>query len=130
VAESVVTIGDLNQLPSAATTERPVKAIAYQADAVEVASFRLRPGAVITSHFHTNVADLFVGLSGRGEVRYEVDGESRLHDLRQHSFCGVPRNVPHEVRNVDDKEDLVFLLVHAPFAGYDHIKTAAAGSVS
>ena len=127
--ESVVTIDDLSRLPEAAKTERPVKAIVYQVGAIEIASFRLRPAAVISAHLHTNVRDLFVGLRGRGTVQYEVDGEVRIHDLREHSFCGVPANIPHEVRNVDDKEDLVFLLVHAPFAGYDHVKTAFSGEL-
>jgi mannose-6-phosphate isomerase-like protein (cupin superfamily) len=130
VAESVEIVDDLIQLPDAATSDKPVKAVAYQADAVEVASFRLRPGAVISAHLHTNVRDLFVGLSGRGQIRYQENGESHVHELRAHSFCGVPPNVPHEVENVGDSEDLVFLLVHAPFAGYDHVKLNAAEAAS
>ncbi len=123
--EKITWIGDLAKLPGTPKSTH-VKAVAYRTDAIEVSVFRLPPGAVISAHRHTDVRDLFVGIAGTGELEYLENNVATCQKLIPHAFLGLPPGVPHEVRNTDSKEDLLFLLVHAPFAGYDHIKTPIA----
>jgi mannose-6-phosphate isomerase-like protein (cupin superfamily) len=100
------------------------KAVLSEHDAEQSAVFRLSPGGVIPSHLHSRVFDLFVGVSGCADITYEGQMGSGVFRLRPNSFCAMPPGVRHEVRNNSGTEDAVFLLVHAPYEGYDYIPVA------
>ena len=97
------------------------KAVLSEHDAEQSAVFRLSPGGVIESHLHSRVFDLFIGVSGCVQITYEGQQGSGVMRLRPNSFCGMPPGVRHEVRNNSVTEDAVFLLIHAPYEGYDFI---------
>jgi mannose-6-phosphate isomerase-like protein (cupin superfamily) len=97
------------------------KALVHQVDAAETSLFRVRPGGRIAAHVHSKVWDLFIGVSGEGEIEYQDDGGTKRVDLLSNSFCGMPPGVKHEVRNRSDSYELVFILIHAPYEGYDHV---------
>jgi len=97
------------------------KAVLSEHDAEQSAVFHLSPGGVIQSHLHSRVFDLFIGVSGCADITYEGQQGNGEVRLRQGSFCSMPPGVRHEVRNNSATEDAVFLLVHAPYEGYDFI---------
>ena len=97
------------------------KAVLSEQGPEQSAVFRLKPGGVIPSHLHSRVHDLFVGVAGRTEITYEGQHGSGVVMLKPGSFCDMPPGVRHEVRNASSTEDAVFLLVHAPWEGYDNI---------
>jgi mannose-6-phosphate isomerase-like protein (cupin superfamily) len=67
------------------------------------------------------VFDLFIGISGCSDITYEGQQGDGLVRLKANSFCSMPPGVRHEVRNTSTTEDAVFLVIHAPNAGYDFI---------
>ena len=97
------------------------KAVLSEQSPEQSAVFRLKPGGVIPPHLHSRVHDLFIGVAGCAEITYEGQRGSGVVALKPGAFCDVPPGVRHEVRNNSSTEDAVFLLVHAPWEGYDNI---------
>ena len=97
------------------------KAVLSEHGPQQTAVFRLSPGAVIETHLHSRVFDLFVGLKGSLDIIYEGQQGSGLVSLKPNAFCSMPPGVRHEVRNNSATEEAMFLLVHAPWEGYDFI---------
>jgi len=84
--------------------------------AAQASMYRLQPGCRVPAHRHTRSDDLFIGV--RGEVLVRVDGAAPFA-LRAGGCCRVSRGVRHEVANTSDVQVAFFVLVHAPYEGFD-----------
>jgi mannose-6-phosphate isomerase-like protein (cupin superfamily) len=87
----------------------------------QTAVFRVQPGSGVPTHLHSRVYDLFLGVKGELEIRYEGQHGNGLFVLKPGAFCGVPPGVRHEVSNPSKTEVAFFLLVHASYEGYDNV---------
>ena len=118
---AVTAVEDMTAVTGEARHDLCTKAVLSEQGPEQSAVFRLKPGGVIPSHLHSRVHDLFVGVAGRAEITYEGQQGSGVVMLKPGAFCDMPPGVRHEVRNASSTEDAVFLLVHAPWEGYDNI---------
>jgi quercetin dioxygenase-like cupin family protein len=83
--------------------------------------FRVQPGSGVPTHLHSRVYDLFVGVKGELEIRYESQHGNGLFVLKPGAFCSMPPGVRHEVSNPSKTDEAFFLLVHAAHEGYDYV---------
>jgi mannose-6-phosphate isomerase-like protein (cupin superfamily) len=119
----VVCVPDIRQARGNDAHQLTSKAVLHQVEDAETSLFRVKPGGRIKSHRHNAVWDLFLGVSGDGVIAYIIDGVEHLTPLRAGAFCAMPPLVTHEVRNLSETDEVLFVLVHAPWKGYDHIPT-------
>ncbi len=99
------------------------KAVIHQVAELETSLFSVNPGEKLAPHVHTRTWDLFFVVSGSGEIRYKgKDGEG-VASMPTHAFCAMPPGYEHEVCNLSKTEPFSFLLIHAPWAGYDFVRT-------
>jgi mannose-6-phosphate isomerase-like protein (cupin superfamily) len=130
----VITVENIATAAGEARHAGCTKAVLSERGAEQTAIFRLNPGGVIQTHLHSRVFDLFVGIAGCLDITYEGQQGAGVFHLKPNSFCSMPPGVRHEVRNNSTAEDGVFMLIHAPYEGYDFIPVefhgAAGGSVS
>ena len=117
----VTIVEDMTKAPGEARHSGTTKAVLSEHGAEQTAVFRLSPGAVIETHLHSRVFDLFVGIAGTLDITYEGQKGSGVVRLKRNAFCSMPPGVRHEVRNNSATEEAMFLLVHAPWEGYDFI---------
>jgi quercetin dioxygenase-like cupin family protein len=117
----VVAVPDVTLALGEAKHQNSNKAILHQVPDAETSLFRVKPGGKVKSHLHQKVWDLFFGVSGDGEIHYVENGEKKVATLTTGSFCAMPPNVVHEVRNVGETSDMLFILVHSPWEGYDFV---------
>lgn len=117
----VTIVADMTSTAGEARHSGTTKAVLSEHGAEQSAVFCLSPGGVIETHLHSRVFDLFVGLKGRVDITYEGQQGSGVVHLKPNAFCSMPPGVRHEVRNLSATEDAMFLLVHAPWDGYDFI---------
>jgi len=115
----VTIVEDMTAVSGDARHDLCTKAVLSEQGPEQSAVFRLKPGGVIPSHLHSRVHDLFVGVAGCADITYEGQQGSGVVKLLANAFCDMPPGVRHEVRNNSATEDAVFLLVHAPWDGYD-----------
>ena len=117
----VIHVKDITAIDGEARHSGCTKAVLCEHDAAQTSVFRLSPGGLIQTHLHSRVFDLFLGVSGCVDITYEgQQGDGHIR-LQPDSFCSMPPGVRHEVRNTSAREEAVFLLIHAPQAGYDFI---------
>lgn len=117
----LVTIEDMTRITF--DTRRPGcdKGVLHEDGPVQSAVFRVAPGSGVPRHLHSRVYDLFVGLKGMLEIRYEGQHGHGVFELRPGAFCAMPPGVRHEVFNPSATEEAFFLIVHAPHEGYDFV---------
>lgn len=101
-----------------------LKGIISADDEHESSVFRVRPGGFVPAHLHTRVYDIFVGVEGQVDITYEGQQGNGCVALKPGGLCSMPPGVRHEVRNNSTHNDAVFILIHAPSAGYDFIPAA------
>jgi len=82
---------------------------------------RVQPGSGVPTHLHSRVHDLFIGVRGELEIRYEGPHGNGLFMLKPGAFCSVPPGVRHEVSNPSMTDEAFFLLVHASYEGFDNV---------
>ena len=99
------------------------KAVLHQVPESETSLFSVNPGQKLAPHIHTKTWDLFLAVSGKGEIRYHGDSERGVVQMPARAFCAMPPGYEHEVCNLSDTEPFSFLLIHAPWTGYDFVKT-------
>ena len=92
------------------------KRVVAENDAAQASMYRLQPGCRVPAHLHTRSDDLFVGVKGEVEVR--VEGAAPFV-LRAGGCCRVSRGARHEVVNASAAQVAFFVLVHAPYDGFD-----------
>lgn len=99
------------------------KAVLHQVPESETSLFSVHPGEKLARHIHTKTWDLFMVISGNGEIRYKGEEGEGVVAMPTRAFCAMPPNYEHEVCNLSETEPFSFLLIHAPWTGYDFVKT-------
>ncbi|MBN8969735.1 MAG: cupin domain-containing protein [Rhizobiales bacterium] len=99
------------------------KAVLHQVPESETSLFSVHPGEKLARHIHTRTWDLFMVISGKGEIRYKGEEGEGVVPMPTRAFCAMPPGYEHEVCNLSDTEPFSFLLIHAPWTGYDFVKT-------
>lgn len=119
--KSVVTVGDITNI--ALEERRPgcEKGMLHEDAPVQTAVYRVKPGSGVPTHLHARVYDLFVGLKGEVEIRYEGQQDSGVFVLKSGAFCRMPPGVRHEISNPSKTDEACFLLVQASQEGFDYV---------
>lgn len=97
------------------------KRVIYQTDDAQASIYRLEPGCGVPPHRHSRADDLFVGLKGEAAIRTDGVKDAATFTLRAGCCCRVGRGVRHEVVNTSPVDVALFVLVHAPYKGFDHL---------
>ena len=118
--QAVVAVDNVASFPVEPRHNACSKGIIAVDDAQESSVFRVKPGGFVPTHLHSRVYDVFVGVQGQVDITYEGQQGDGVFALRQGGLCSMPPGVRHEVRN-NKSEDAVFILIHAPNAGYDFV---------
>lgn len=118
--QPVVTVDDITKIDFASRRPGCDKGVMHEDGAVQTAVFRVAPGSGVPRHLHSRVYDLFVGVKGLLEIRYEGQHGHGVFQLKPGAFCAMPPGVRHEVFN-PTREEAFFLIVHAPHEGYDFV---------
>jgi len=125
--DEIVAVADVLQSVSRPRHGNCAKAVLHQVPESETSLFSVEPGETLAAHAHSRTWDLFIGVSGSGEIVCSgAQGLQRV-PMRARSFCAIPTGVSHEVRNLSAAERLSYVLIHAPWEGYDFVKTALEG---
>ena len=99
------------------------KAVLHQVPESETSLFSVNPGEKLAPHLHTRTWDLFLAVSGSGEIRYRGKDGTGTIPMPMRAFCAMPPGYEHEVWNLSATEPFSFLLIHAPWQGYDFVQT-------
>ncbi len=117
----VVTVDDITQVALEARRPGCEKGVIHVEGPVQTAVFRVAPGSGVPVHLHSQIFDLFFGIKGLLEIRYEgPEGHGRF-ELKPGGFCAMPPGVKHEVFNPSTTDEAFFLSVHAPHDRYDFV---------
>jgi len=117
----VVTVEDITNIAFAELRPGCGKGVLQENAQAQAGAFRVRPGSGVPTHLHSRIYDLFFGVKGNLEIRYEGQHGNGLFVLKPGAFCGVPPGVRHEVFNPSKTDEAFFLLVHASYEGFDHV---------
>jgi len=98
------------------------KAVLHEDAPVQTAVYRVQPGSGVPTHLHARVYDLFVGVKGNLEIRYEGDHGNGVFVLKPGGLCRVPPGVRHELSNPSKTDEAVFLLVQASRKDFDYVQ--------
>ena len=117
----VVAIDDITRVDFQSRRPGCDKAVMHEDGPVQSSVFRVAPGSGVPRHLHSRVYDIFVGIRGLLEIRYEGQHGNGVFELKPGSFCAMPPGVKHEVYNPSSDEEAYFFIVHAPHEGYDFV---------
>lgn len=117
----VVMIQDITKVEFESRRPGCEKGVMHVEGAVQTAVFRVAPGSGVPVHLHAQVYDLFVGIKGLLEIRFEGQKGHGTFELKPGGFCAMPPGVKHEVFNPSTTDEAYFLSVHAPHDGYDFV---------
>ena len=100
------------------------KAVLHQVPELETSLFSVEPRREAPPpHLHTRTWDLFLVVSGSGKIRYRGKEGTGTIPMPMRAFCAMPPGYEHEVCNLSATEPFSFLLIHAPWQGYDFVQT-------
>lgn len=97
------------------------KGMLHEDPPVQTAMYRVQPGSGVPTHLHTRVYDLFIGVKGELEIRYESQHGHGLFMLKPGAFCRMPPGARHEISNPSKTDEAYFLLVQASQEGFDYM---------
>lgn len=117
----VVTVEDITCANFESRRPGCEKVVLHAEGPVQTAVFRVAPGSGVPRHLHSRVYDLFMGVKGPLEIRYEGQHGQGVFELKPGAFCAMPPGVRHEVFNPSHAEEAFFLSVDAPHGGYDFV---------
>jgi mannose-6-phosphate isomerase-like protein (cupin superfamily) len=117
----VITVDDITNLAFEERRPGCEKGVLQEDAPAQASVFRVQPGSGVPTHLHSRVYDLFVGVKGEVQIRYEGQHGNGVFVLKAGAFCSVPPGVRHEVSNPSTMDEALFLLVHAPYDGYDNV---------
>ena len=117
----VVQIEDIARVDFESRRPGCEKGVLQVEGSVQSAAFRVAPGSGVPVHLHSSVFDIFVGVKGLLEIRYESQQGHGTFELKPGGFCAVPPGVRHEVFNPSTVDEAFFLSVHAPHDSYDFV---------
>ena len=95
------------------------KAVLQEDPSVQAGAFRIQPGSGVPDHRHSRAHDLFIGIKGEIEIRHETERGDEVFTLKPGAFFSVAAGVRHGVSNVSTSAEALFVLVHAPYEGFD-----------
>jgi len=119
--KSVITVEDITSIALEERRTGCEKGMLHEDAPVQTAVYRVKPGSGVPTHLHARVYDLFVGLKGEVEIRYEGQQDSGVFVLKSGAFCRLPPGVRHEISNPSKTDETVFLLVQASQEGFDYV---------
>ena len=119
--KSVITIEDISNV--ALEERRPgcAKCMLHEDAPVQTSVYRVQPGSGVPTHLHARVYDLFVGVKGNLEIRYEGEHGNGVFVLKSGGFCRIPPGVRHELSNPSKTVEAVFLLVQGSQEDFDYV---------
>ena len=117
----VITVEDITNIAFEELRPGCEKGVLQEDAPAQTGAFRVQPGSGVPTHLHSRVYDLFIGVKGELEIRYEGQHGSGLFLLKPGAFCSVPPGVRHEVSNPSKTDEALFVLVHAPYEDFDNV---------
>jgi mannose-6-phosphate isomerase-like protein (cupin superfamily) len=117
----VVTIEDITSMPLEERRPGCDKGMLHEDAPVQTAVYRVQPGSGVPTHMHARVYDLFIGVKGHVEIRYEGHNGNGVFVLKPGAFCRMPPGVRHEISNPSKTDEACFLLVQASQNSFDYI---------
>ena len=117
----VITVEDITNIAFEERRPGCEKGVLQEDAPAQTSVFRVQPGSGVPAHLHSRVYDLFVGVKGELEIRYEDQNGNGLFVLKPGAFCSMPPGVRHEVSNPSKTDEAFFLLVHASHEDYDYV---------
>lgn len=119
----VITVGDITKI--ALEERRPgcKKGMLHEDAPVQTSVYRVQPGSGVPTHLHARVYDLFIGVEGSVEIRYEGQHGNGVFVLKPGGFCRMPPGMRHEISNPSRTDEAVFLLVQASQEDFDYVAT-------
>lgn len=117
----VITVEDLTDLVFEDLRPGCAKAVLQEDAAAQTGVFRVQPGSGVPTHLHSRVHDLFVGVKGELEIRYEGQHGNGVFVLKPGAFCSMPPGVRHKISNPSNTDVAFFLLMHAPYESFDTV---------
>jgi mannose-6-phosphate isomerase-like protein (cupin superfamily) len=117
----VITVEEITNI--ALEERRPgcEKGMLHEDAPVQTAVYRVKPGSGVPTHLHGRVYDLFVGVKGEVEIRYEGQHGNGVFVLKAGAFCKMPPGVRHEISNPSKTDEACFLLVQASQERFDYV---------
>ncbi len=122
--QATVAVEDITKIPFEERRAGCAKGVLQEDAPAQTSVFRVGPGSGVPTHLHSQVYDLFVGVKGEVEIRYEGEHGSGTFVLKPGAFCSIPPGVRHEVSNPSTTQEAFFLLVHASHEHYDYVPVA------
>jgi mannose-6-phosphate isomerase-like protein (cupin superfamily) len=119
----VISVSDVLAEEQRKVHESCSKAVLHRAPESETSLFSVNPGERLAPHLHTQTWDLFFVVSGSGEIRYRGKDSNGTISMPVRAFCAMPPGYEHEVCNLSATEPFSFILIHAPWLGYDFVRT-------
>lgn len=119
--QPVITVEDITNIAFEERRPGCEKGVLQEDAPAQTSVFRVQPGSGVPTHLHSRVYDLFVGVKGELEIRYEGQHGNGLFVLKPGAFCSMPPGVRHEVSNPSKTDEAFFLIVHASHEGYDYV---------
>ena len=120
----VITVDDVTRIAFEERRPGCEKGVLQEDAPAQTAVFRVQPGSGVPTHLHSQVYDLFVGLKGELEIRWEGQHGNGLFVLKPGAFCSMPPGVRHEVSNPSKTDAAFFLIMHASHEAYDYVPVA------
>jgi mannose-6-phosphate isomerase-like protein (cupin superfamily) len=117
----VITVEDITNISLEERRPGCEKGVLHEDAPVQTAMYRVQPGSGVPTHLHARVYDLFVGVKGDVEIRYEGQHGNGVFVLKPGAFCRMPPGVRHEISNPSKTDEACFLLVQASLEGFDYV---------
>jgi len=117
----VITVDDITNIAFEELRPGCKKGVLQEGVSSQAGVIRVQPGSGVPTHLHSRIHDLFIGVRGELEIRYEGLHGNGLFMLKPGAFCSVPPGVRHEISNPSMTDEAFFLLVHASYEGFDKV---------
>ena len=115
----VAALADVTALAFEARRPGCARSLLHEDEGMRAIVLRVQPGSGVPAHKHAGAHDLFLGIKGELEIRW--DGGCWL--LRAGGFCRVAPGVRHEVSNRSDVNEAFCVLLHTRPGQFDFVET-------
>jgi quercetin dioxygenase-like cupin family protein len=90
MGQKPVTVQDITQIALQELRPGCAKGVLQEDARSQTGVFRVQPGGGVPAHLHSRTNDLFVGMAGEVEIRYEGQWGKGVFVLKPGTFCGMP----------------------------------------